>query len=107
MLTQFDDDGQEFMMNFVLWHYRLFVHNIERFKWEDNCLLQLWINGWIQMMCCVEQWEDIEWHVHKELDYFGVLQLVPITYLLVVKDAIISSTIYFSMCSVLLDINVV
>jgi hypothetical protein len=45
MLTQFDDDDQEFMMNFVFWHYRLFVHNTKRFKWEDNCLLQLWING--------------------------------------------------------------
>jgi len=48
------------------------VHKAKRFKWEGNSFLQMWANGQVKVVPCLEQCEILMRHVHEELGHFGV-----------------------------------
>ncbi len=50
------------------------MHRAKRFKWEGNSLLQMSVDGQVNVMLCLEQCENLVRNVHEELGHFGVRQ---------------------------------
>ncbi len=72
------------------------VHKAKQFKCEGDSFLWMWANGQVKVLLCPKQRSSLVRHVHEELGHFGVQQhMFDLDTILVAKDAIISSTIYF------------
>jgi hypothetical protein len=48
------------------------VNRAKRFKWEGNSLLCMWVDGWVWVVLCLKQFENLMKHADEKLGHFRV-----------------------------------
>ncbi len=72
------------------------VNRAKRFKWEGNSFLWMWADGQVKVVLHPEQCENLVRNVHGSWAILGSINIqFALDIVLVARDLITSSTIYF------------